>query len=150
VTAEEAAPVALSRQDKVAWLEQVPLFSGCTRELLERLADAANDVAFSEGQVIVQQGQVGNGLYIVMSGEVRILAGADELTRLGPGETIGELSVIDQQPRSASAVAAVETVCLALASWDLIALVEQDPSLALNLLRQLAGRLRRADERLLR
>jgi CRP-like cAMP-binding protein len=150
VTADEAAPVVLSRQDKVAWLEQVPLFSGCSRELLERLADVSNDVAFSQGQVIVQQGQVGNGLYIVMSGEVRILAGADELSRLGPGETIGELSVIDQQPRSASAVASVDTVCLALASWDLIALVEQDPSLALNLLRQLAARLRRADERLLR
>jgi CRP-like cAMP-binding protein len=150
VTTDEAAPVTPSRQDKVAWLEQVPLFSGCSREVVERLADASGAVAFDAGQVIVQQGQVGNGLYIVMSGEVRILSGDDELARLGPGETIGELSVIDQQPRVASAVASVDTVCLALASWDLIALIEQDPSLALNLLRQLAARLRRADERLLR
>jgi CRP-like cAMP-binding protein len=150
VTEDEAATVTLSRHDKVAWLEQVPLFSGCSREVVERLADVSNEVAFSAGQVIVQQGQVGNGLYIVMSGEVRILAGDDELARLGAGETIGELSVIDQQPRVASAVADVDTVCLALASWDLIALIERDPSLALNLLRQLAGRLRRADERLLR
>jgi len=142
--------VTLGRQDKVAWLEQVPLFSGCSHEVVERLADASTEVAFSAGQAIVMQGQVGNGLYIIMSGEVRILAGDDELARIGPGETIGELSVIDQQPRVAAAVASVDTVCLALASWDLIALIEQDPSLALNLLRQLAGRLRRADERLLR
>lgn len=142
--------MTLSRQEKVAWLEQVPLFAGCSREVVERLADASTEVAFGAGQVILQQGQVGNGLYLVMSGEVRILAGDDELARLGPGETMGELSVIDQQPRVASAVASIDTVCLALASWDLIALVERDPSLALNLLRELAGRLRRADERLLR
>lgn len=140
--------MTLSRQEKVAWLEQVPLFSGCSPEVIERLADASEALDFAAGQVIVQQGQVGNGLYIVMSGEVRILAGDEELARLGPGETIGELSVLDQQPRVASAVASVDSVCLALASWDLIALIEQDPSLALNLLRQLAGRLRHADEQL--
>ena len=140
----------LSMEEKVAWLEQVPLFSGCSRDVVERIADVSEEAAFPAGQVIVKQGQIGNGLYIVMSGEVRIVAGDDELARLGPGETIGELSVIDQQPRVASAIASVDTVCLAVASWDLIALIEQDPSLALNLLRQLAGRLRRADERLLR
>jgi CRP-like cAMP-binding protein len=141
--------VALSRQEKVAWLEHVPLFAGCSAEIVERLADASGELSFAHGQVVVQQGQVGNGLYIVVSGEVRIVAADEELARLGPGETIGELSVIDQQPRVASAVAAGETVCLALASWDLIAMLDQDPSLAMNLLRELAARLRRADAQLL-
>ena len=109
---------------------------------------STGEQAFGPGQVIVKQGQVGNGLYIVVSGEVRIVAGDDELARLGPGEAIGELSVIDQQPRVASAVAAGDTTCLALASWDLIAMLEQEPSLAMNLLRELAGRLRRADARM--
>jgi CRP-like cAMP-binding protein len=140
--------VALTREEKVAWLAQVPLFAGCSPENVERLADAAGEQAFESGQAIVNQGQVGNGLYLVVSGEVRIVAGDDELARLGPGEAIGELSVIDQEPRVASAVAVGEVTCLALASWDLIAMLEEDPSLAMNLLRQLARRLRQADARL--
>jgi CRP-like cAMP-binding protein len=140
--------VALTREEKIRWLAQVPLFAGCSPENVARLADVSGEQEFEPGQVIVQQGQVGNGLYIVVTGEVRIISGDDELARLGAGETIGELSVIDQQPRVASAVAATETTCLALASWDLIAMLERDPSLAMNLLRELAARLRRADERL--
>jgi CRP-like cAMP-binding protein len=138
----------LSRQEKLAWLAQVPLFRSCPPEIVARIADATGDLSFEAGQVIVQQGQVGNGLYIVVSGDVRIVAGSDELARLGPGEFFGELSVIDQQPRSASALADGPTVCLALASWDLIALLEQDAVLAMNLLRELAGRLRQADAQL--
>jgi CRP-like cAMP-binding protein len=141
----EPADVSLTREEKIAWLSQVPLFAGCSPEVVERLADATGELSFGPGQVVVQQGQVGNGLYIVVSGEVRIMAGDDELARLGPGETIGELSVIDQEPRSASAVAASDTVCLALASWDLIPMLEHDPGLAMNLLRELARRLRRID-----
>ena len=64
------------------------------------------------------------------------------------GDFVGELSVIDQQPRTATALAEGPTVCLALASWDLMALVGQDRELTVNLLRGLAGRLRRADEQL--
>jgi CRP-like cAMP-binding protein len=140
--------VSLSRQEKRSWLEQVPLFRGCDAETLDRLADVTAEFGFADGQVIVQQGQVGNGLYIVVSGGVRILAGDDELARLGPGQILGELSVIDQQPRAASALADGATVCLALASWDLIAMLEQDSDLGMNLLRELAGRLRRADAQL--
>jgi CRP-like cAMP-binding protein len=140
--------VSLTRQEKRSWLEQVPLFHGCDAETLDRLADVTAELAFTDGQVIVQQGQVGNGLYVVVSGGVRILAGDDELARLGPGQMLGELTVIDQQPRAASALAEGATVCLALASWDLIAMLRQDSDLAMNLLRELAARLRRADAQL--
>jgi CRP-like cAMP-binding protein len=140
--------VPLSREEKIAWLAHVPLFAGCSPENIERLADASGEQRFAPGQLIVKQGQVGNGLFLVVSGEVRVTAGDGDLARLGPGETLGELSVIDQQPRSATAIAEGETVCLALASWDLIAMLERDPSLAMNLLRTLASRLRQADARL--
>jgi CRP-like cAMP-binding protein len=140
--------VSLSRQEKLAWLEKVPLLRQCDAKVLEQVADASGELAFAAGQAIVLQGQVGNGLYIVTSGEVRIVAGEDELARLGPGEFFGELSVIDQQPRNATVYAVGATACLALASWDLIALLEQEPQLAMNLLHELADRLRRADAQL--
>lgn len=138
----------LSNEEKVAWLAKVPLLRDCDAQVIEAIAAASGEQEFAADQAIVRQGQIGNGLYVVVSGAVRIVAGSEELARLGPGDFFGELSVIDQQPRNASAYAEGPTVCLALASWDLIAMLEQDPGLAMNLLRQLAGRLRRADERL--
>jgi len=140
--------VSLDRQDKISWLAGVPLFASCDEETIERIADATGELVFTDGQAIVQQGQVGNGLYIVVSGSVRIVAGGGELARLGAGDFFGELAVIDQQPRNATAYAEGSTDCLALASWDLIALLERDSGLAMNLLRELARRLRRADAQL--
>lgn len=140
--------MALSTQEKREWLGKVPLFNGCPTPVIDELADTAAEFSFNNGQVIAQQGQVGNGLYIVVSGIARIVQGSDELARLGPGDFFGELSVIDQQPRTASAYAEGPTVCLALASWDLMAMLEKDPKLAMNLLRELARRLRSTDEQL--
>lgn len=137
--------MSLSRQEKLAWLEKVPLLRQCGAEVLEHIADVSGEQPFADGDAIVLQGQVGNGLYIVTSGEVRIVAGGEELARLGPGEFFGELSVIDQQPRNATVYAVGPTACLALASWDLLALLEREPQLAMNLLHELADRLRRID-----
>ena len=138
----------LSDDDKRDWLAQVPLFHGASADVLGRLVDLTGELTFMAGQPIVLQGQVGNGLYIVVSGEARVVQGTRELDRLGPGDLFGELAVIDQQPRSASAFAVETTTCLTIASWDLLALLERDPKLALNLLRELAARVRRADQQL--
>jgi CRP-like cAMP-binding protein len=140
--------MALGRHERVAWLERVPLFGGCDPQLIGEIADLTGEQTFADGQVIVRQGQVGNGLYIIVSGAVRIVGGTTELERMGPGDFFGELSVIDREPRSATVVAEGSTSCLALASWDLDELLARSPRLAQNLLRGLAGRLRRADARL--
>ena len=140
--------MALSVQEKREWLERVPLFAGSSGEALDQLTGLMAEIGFAADQAIVLQGQVGNGLYIVIDGGARIVQGADLLARLGPGDFFGELAVIDQEPRSASAYADGPTTCLALASWDLLAMLEREPSLALNMLRELAGRLRRADQQL--
>jgi CRP-like cAMP-binding protein len=113
---------------------------------MTRLTAVAGEQSFAPGQFVVRQGQVGTGLYVVIEGSVRVLRGADELTTLGPGSFFGELSVIDQQPRNASVQAAEPTTCLAIASWDLLAMVESDPAFALNLIKGLVARVRQAGE----
>jgi CRP-like cAMP-binding protein len=140
--------MALDKAAKAVWLATVPLFEGCAGEVVADVAEVTTEQAFADGEIIVRQGQVGNGLCIVVSGAVRVVAGSQEVARLGPGDHFGELSVIDQQPRGASVVADGPTVCLALASWDLMPLLRAQPALALNMLRGLAGRLRRADAQL--
>jgi CRP-like cAMP-binding protein len=138
----------LTTQEKRAKLELVPLFRDCSSEVLDRLADVTVEFEFPGDAPIVKQGQVGNGLYIILTGGARIVAGSDEVARFGPGDFFGELSVIDQRPRTATAYAAGDTTCLALASWDLVAVLEQDPRAAMNLLSELASRLRKADAQL--
>ena len=138
--------MALSNDEKAAALGRVPLFTGISAESMARLAAATGEQDFAAGQFVVRQGQVGTGLYVVLNGAVKVVRGADELARLGPGEFFGELSVIDQQPRNASVQATEPTACLALASWDLLALLETDPQLSLNLIRGLVARVRSAGE----
>ena len=136
----------LSTHDKATTLAGVPLFAGISADSMERIGAVAGEQDFDSGQFIVRQGQVGTGLYVILSGSVKVLRGADELTRLGSGEFFGELSVIDQQPRNASVQAAEPTQVLALASWDLLALLESDPQLALNMIKGLVARVRSAGE----
>jgi CRP/FNR family cyclic AMP-dependent transcriptional regulator len=133
-------------QQKVDLLRCVDLFSGLPPESLEVLADAAVEIEFPEGQYIVQQGMVGSGLLVIVSGSVTVVRGDDFLARLGPGDFFGELSVLDQAPRSASVIAQEPTTCLGIASWDLLRVLEEQPKLGLALLRALASRLRAADE----
>ena len=136
----------ISTTEKAAALARVPLFTGISEASMARLAEVAGEVEFAAGQFIVVQGQVGSGLYVVLEGSIRVLRGSDELAVLGPGEFFGELSVIDQLPRMASAEAIEDTRCLAVASWDMLHLVETDSALALNLIRGLASRIRQAGE----
>lgn len=140
--------MALSTQDKAGALAAVPLFAGISAESMERLAAVAGEQDFAGGQFIVRQGQVGTGLYVILSGSVKVLRGSDVVARLGKGEFFGELSVIDQQPRNASVEAAESTVVLALASWDLFALLDSDPQLSLNMIKGLVARVRLAGEKL--
>ena len=135
--------VALSNEQKADWLAEVPLFAGISQESMSRLVAVAGEQEFAPGQFIVRQGQVGSGLYVVVSGSVDVVRGADEvLAQLSPGDFFGELSVIDQKPRNASVQATEATTCLALASWDLLSLLEQDPALSLNLIKGLVARIR--------
>jgi CRP-like cAMP-binding protein len=138
--------MGLSTEEKRAWLGRVELFRGCSPESLERIAERSGEIGFPTGRHIVQQGLIGNGLYVVVAGSARVVRGDDVLAELGPGDFFGELAVIDQMPRMASVIATSNTTCLGLASWDLVAELERDPNLALNLLRELAARLRAVEE----
>jgi len=138
--------MAISQEEKAAALAGLPLFQGASDESVARLCAVTGEVEYEEGQFIVRQGQVGSGLYIIVSGGARVVTGSHELARLGPGDFFGELTVIDQQPRAASVQATSSTVCLAIASWDLLELLKSDPALALNLIRGLAARVREQTE----
>lgn len=136
----------LQTEDKASVLASLPLFDGISDESMARLAAVTDEQDFAPGQFIVLQGQIGAGLYVILEGSARVVRGSEELARLGPTDFFGELSVIDQMPRSASVQSIEPTRCLALASWDLLDLLESDPKLALNMIKGLATRIREQGE----
>ena len=136
----------MSSEEKAAALGRLPLFAGISEESMSRLAAVSGEQQFPTGHFIVLQGQVGTGAYVIVDGSVKVVRGDDELATLGPGEFFGELSVIDQQPRFASVQTTEPTRVVAIASWDLLALLESDHALALNMIRGLVERVRLAGE----
>ena len=138
--------MSLTAEVKTGALQSVPLFQGISEESMARLTAVTGEVDFEPGQFIVLQGQVGTGLYVILEGSARVVRGTDELALLGPNDFFGELAVIDQQPRNASVQAVDRTRCLALASWDLLDLLEADPKLALNMIRAMVARIREAGD----
>jgi len=132
----------LSRDEKIEMLGSMPLFQGVDSEDLGGIADRTVEVDYAEGGVIVREGEIGTGFFVIVSGSVRVVRDGETVITLGRGEFFGELSVLDRRPRIAQVVAAEPTTCLALASWDLEAVIAEQPRVALAMLRVLAERLR--------
>jgi CRP/FNR family cyclic AMP-dependent transcriptional regulator len=132
----------LGREEKIDMLGSMPLFQGVDVEDLGGIADRTVEVDYAGGGVIVREGEIGTGFFVIVSGSVRVVRDGETVSTLGRGEFFGELSVLDRRPRIAQVVAAEPTTCLALASWDLEAVIAEQPRVALAMLRVLAERLR--------
>ncbi len=133
-------------------LETIDFFSGLDRKLLDKVADAALLRTYPKGEVIIRQGDIGLGLYAILSGSVKVerehQGTPSELAILGPHQFFAEISMIDSKPRSANVTTLEETECMLLTRDSFLKLVDVYPELALRLARVLAERLRTADERL--
>ena len=138
--------MTLASDERERLLSGCSLFMGLPPEGMAVLARRTTEVEFPDGHVIARQGEIGSGLFIIVSGGVRVVRSGEQLARLGAGDFFGELSVLDRMPRTASVIAESPTTCLALASWDFDAAVTESPSIALAILRGLALRLRERTE----
>lgn len=132
----------LSRERTTQLLSETRLFAGVDPDGLKGIADRITELDVPAGRVIARQGEIGTGFFVITSGSVRVIRDGEAIADLGPGEFFGELSVLDGLPRLAQVVSIEATTCLALASWDYEAVVREQPSVALAILRELAGRLR--------
>ena len=124
-----------------------PLFRNLNREELRALGLIAQELRFATGQEIFQEGAPGDGVYFVKSGQVEISGLVGRNTRrvfsqLGSGEIFGEMSVIEDQPRSATATAASDAEVYFIPRGEMLALIERSPVLSFNLLQQISHRLR--------
>ena len=134
-------------------LVELPLFRNVPEEHIRLLAEASETYTFAAGDTVVRQGEPGDSLYLVVEGRVEVLARVEHdgvatesvVASLFDGDAVGELSVLDGLPRSATCVAAVPTVCLRLTRDDLRTAMRREWQLGEALLAVLAQRIRRAD-----
>lgn len=126
-------------------LDDSPLFGLLPPRLQDEIVEAAEPVELPAQEWLFREGDPGDRLYAVVSGRMRIVAGADEdariLTTLGPGAVLGELAVLTGAPRSASAQAVRDTSLLEIDGDRFAELLRRDPELGAALARALAERL---------
>ena len=132
---------------------QVALFSNLSDESVAQLVEGLRQTAYEPGEVIVREDDEAARFFLITSGRVKIsLRSLDErevtLTYLGPGDFFGEMSVLDGQPRSASATASERTTALVGTREHFVTKLLEHPQIALNLLVTMSRRLREADERI--
>ncbi|GIU96827.1 MAG: cyclic nucleotide-binding protein [Actinomycetota bacterium] len=123
----------------------VPLFAGLPTRWLERVAREADELTFSPGERIVEEGMLGETLFVVLEGQGRVLRGGRRVGEVVPGDFFGELSVIDGGPRSATVVAETPMRVLRLYRRALLALWRSEPRAALRVLDGIVRRLREVE-----
>jgi CRP-like cAMP-binding protein len=108
---------------------------------LQRLMHEREPVRFAAGRAIMKEGDTGALMYIVLEGTVAIAIQTKVVERVGPGGFFGEMALVDQSPRSASATAETDCALLGMNRNDLLALVKTSPAFGMSLLKAIADRL---------
>jgi signal transduction histidine kinase len=135
----------------VATLESAHLFKNLAPDELKTLRNIAKELSFAAGQQIFREGDPGDGVYVIQDGLVEISAlvsGTQRrmLSQLGAGEIFGEMAVIENHPRSATATAVKDTKLFFLPRGEILALLQRSPSFAFNALQEISRRLREFDQ----
>jgi CRP/FNR family transcriptional regulator, cyclic AMP receptor protein len=140
--------VSLMHEDTLA---RVDLFAGLDKKDLQVLTNACQERTYKAGSTLIKQGDTGVGLYVIISGTVRITQANNpdkaevDLGTAGPGSVLGEMSLLDDLPRSATVTAVTDVTALLLPVWEFRTTLRNHPDIALRLLSVLSHRLRKAE-----
>ncbi|MDH3251498.1 MAG: cyclic nucleotide-binding domain-containing protein [Ignavibacteria bacterium] len=128
-------------RDVLTLLKSIPIFSGLTRTELASVERILHRREYQHEEVIFRQNEPGMGMYIIASGKVHIVSDPRSIifAELGDGEFFGELALLDDAPRSATAVAKAPTSILGFFQPDLFGLIERNPRLGVKIVLRLAG-----------
>jgi CRP-like cAMP-binding protein len=134
-------------------IRRVPLFSMLTNDQAQAIADSVVKRRFRRGEIIVEHGRKSNALFILLNGRARVLTSDSRgreviLAVLQPGDYVGEMSLIDNQPHSATVRAEVQTDMLILGRAEFARCLPENSSLAYAVMRGLVQRLRKADQQI--
>ena len=127
---------------------QAPIFATLTERQLRGLAKTTKVIGYPAGTSIVKQGEPGIAFYIILSGGAEVRQGSRVLAQLVPGQFFGEMTLLDEQPRSADVVATGATSCAVLSRWEFWGFAKSEPEVLQGVLQEMARRLRAANKAL--
>ena len=136
-----------SMKEYLQHLREVPLFSGCTKKELEKIARASDEITMTAGTLIIDQGQTGREAFVIIDGEVSVKRNNRKIADLGPGSVVGELSLLDHGPRTATAVCNTDCTLLVIDQRRFLAVIDDIPTISHKLMRTLAARIRELDRK---
>ena len=131
--------------DRVELLTKVSLFSECNKKELAQIAAATRETNVASGTVLVEQGARGDQFFVLAEGLAWVSIDGKKVASIKPGSFFGEMALLDQGPRTATVTAELPSRLLVLDARSFAALVKENPSVALKIMRGLAERLRAAE-----
>jgi CRP/FNR family transcriptional regulator len=134
-------------------LARVPLFADLTPRELRRIGATVREQHYKPGDTLIAQDSPGAAFFIITEGTVSVTqrqpdGNVRQLSVLRPGDTLGEMALLDDLPRSSTATAVEPTTALALPSWQFRAVLHEEPDISIKLLGALSKRLRQVEQRL--
>lgn len=142
-------PASKARADVLA---QAPLFRELSNAQLTKIARVTDVREVPKGRKVVEERTFRSGggpaFFLIVEGEADVSVRGKKIGRLGRGDSFGEMSLLDGQPRSATVTARTDLVLYRVLSWHFHALVKKEPSVALALLKSVAARLRALEARI--
>ncbi|APF20932.1 putative transcriptional regulator, Crp/Fnr family [Caldithrix abyssi DSM 13497] len=139
------------KEDILSVLKRIPLFQDLSKKELRQLERILHQRTYREGEVVFNEGDPGVGMYIIEEGEVRITLGRDQrvLAVLSKGDFFGEMALLLEAPRTASAIASKPSILYGFFQPDLFSILETYPrtgnKILLRLSQMIAERLRRSN-----
>lgn len=134
-----------SKRAYIENLRKIALFNGCTNKELDRIARSGDEVKMAQGDVLTDQGQTGREAFIVLEGTVTVKRNGRKVTTLGPGAIVGELSLLDHGPRTATVTCETDCRIFVISQRHFLAVLDDVPTISHKLLDSLAGRIRELD-----
>jgi CRP-like cAMP-binding protein len=130
-----------SSDTKVEALKRSPLFEGLSRSELEELAKRTDDLDFAAGKVLCREGESGGEFYVIMEGEVEVTRGGQKLATSGNDDFFGEVSLVEDVPRTATVTATTPVRCFVLTRGRFLNLLDSQAGVERKVMRALAKRL---------
>jgi CRP-like cAMP-binding protein len=140
----------LSTVEKILFLKSINLFEKLPGAELAHVSRISEEVSFRKGELLMQEGEMGDALYLIVDGEVEIILKKNNkvLARLGKGEPIGEMGILDSAPRSASVIALTDVETLKIEQEAFDELMTDRLEIAQGVIRVLIKRLRNLSDAL--
>ena len=138
--------MALRSNAKIELLKSVPLFAGCSKAELRRLASIADEIDLREGTVLTREGRIAHEFFVLIEGTVSVTKQNRKVADLGSGDWLGEIALLTRAPRTATVTATSPLRTLVITDREFRQLVSEVPSIAMKVLTCVAERLSRTPQ----